>query len=567
LSRKKRILWCGEFTELSTGYSVYGKNLLQRLSKNPNIEIAEFASYVHITDPRLQSVPWKIYCNLPESNDKKGQKVYALKPSNQFGEWRLEEVLLDYKPDIVLSMRDNWMDAHIAETPLKKYFSWIWNAPCDSIPQMDEWIDMMINDCDMVFSYTDWAQEQLKREGGGLINLKGIAPPCADHDIFKPIPQKKDLRKFYNLDPDLLIVGTVMRNQKRKLFPDLFEAFRLYLDKCKENNNETLYNKSFLLCHTSYPDIGWDIPKLVREFDISNKILFTYFCRNDKCNHISISYFSGARTVCQKCGTDSCGLPHVQTQIPPQVLAQIYNCMDLYVQYSMCEGQGMPQIESACCGVPVMGTNYSAMESVIPKLKGTLIDVQKMFRESETGAYRAYPDNQDFANKLYKFFQLPESIRKKKGFDAHQGALKHFNWDEVSKKWEKLIDESPYASWDAPINLHQPPSQIPNIPDNEKFVTWCIENILGRPDKTSGYFAVKQTRNLNYGQEQIGFGGLYLSDQSLIGTKQEWKNFDRNILVQNLLKIVENRNYWESRRTEQMEQEKPPFIQAANVKR
>ena len=31
------------------------------------------------------------------------------------------------------------------------------------------------------------------------------------------------------LDPDCKIIGTVMRNQRRKLYPDLFEAFKKFL--------------------------------------------------------------------------------------------------------------------------------------------------------------------------------------------------------------------------------------------------------------------------------------------------------------------------------------------------
>ena len=564
MSRKKRILWIGEASFLSTGYSVYCKEVLSRLYATDKFEIAEMASYCHYTDQRIKKIPWKIYTNLPDPNNKDQVRSYESKPTNQFGEWRLEEVLLDFKPDCVFSIRDMWMDCHIAQSPLKPYFNWSWMSPCDSYPQAHEWIDMMINDIDHTFTYSDWAQGILKKEGGGLINLCGTAPAGANKEHFFPIPNKVELRKHYQLKPDVLIVGTVMRNQKRKLFPDLFQAFKQYLDKCKANNNKALWEKSFLLAHTSHPDIGWDIPRIAQEHGIVDKLLFTYACRENKCGYVFISFFQDSKTVCPKCGKPSAGLPHVQTNIEPKVLGQIYNCMDIYVQYSIAEGQGLPQVEAAACGVPVMAVDYSAMETVVRKLKGYPIKVQRLFREAETHAYRAYPDNTDFVDKLYNFFSLPESMRKKKGFDAHLMANKYFNWDDTAKIWENHFEKIEYADWNLPPRLHQPPQSYPTIQNNEHFVTWCIENILGDASKLYTYFALKLIRNLNYGVEPKGFGGIYFNDQSLLGIKQEWGPFDRKKLIKMLLDIVENRNHWEQRRCGMIKEPTPPFIQVAN---
>ena len=55
------------------------------------------------------------------------------------------------------------------------------------------------------------------------------------------------------INPEWKVIGTVMRNQRRKLFPELFEAFGKYLKKTQDKN-------TYLYCHTSYPDNGWDLP-------------------------------------------------------------------------------------------------------------------------------------------------------------------------------------------------------------------------------------------------------------------------------------------------------------------
>ena len=104
MSRKKRILWIGEASFLSTGYSVYCKEVLSRLYATGKFEIAEMASYCHYTDQRIKKIPWKIYTNLPDPNNKDQARSYESKPTNQFGKWRLEEVLLDFKTDCGFSV-------------------------------------------------------------------------------------------------------------------------------------------------------------------------------------------------------------------------------------------------------------------------------------------------------------------------------------------------------------------------------------------------------------------------------------------------------------------------------
>ena len=80
------------------------------------------------------------------------------------------------------------------------------------------------------------------------------------------------------------------------------------------------------------------------------------------------------------------------------------NCFDVYVQYANSEGFGLPQVEAAACGVPVMGTDYSAMESVLRKLGGTPIRPAALYKELETGCYRAVPNNELAAEKFHEFF-------------------------------------------------------------------------------------------------------------------------------------------------------------------
>ena len=189
------------------------------------------------------------------------------------------------------------------------------------------------------------------------------------------------------LSGDSFIIGTVMRNQKRKLYPDLLASFRKILD-------ETHRDDIFLYCHTYYPDIGWDIPSLLNDHNLSSRVLFTYKCKT--CQAVTPDFFNDGVQICKNCGNFTNQLAGISNSVDSKQLADIYNLFDVYVQYANSEGFGMPQLEAAYCGLPVVSVNYSAMESVIKNIDGIPLEPLSFYKECETGCDRAIPDNEQF---------------------------------------------------------------------------------------------------------------------------------------------------------------------------
>jgi hypothetical protein len=140
------------------------------------------------------------------------------------------------------------------------------------------------------------------------------------------------------LDPNAFVIGTVMRNQARKLYQDLFHAFAKTLDSLSAQNRDNTY----LYCHVAYPDLFHDIPELIRDCGVGRNILFTYTCRH--CNNVFPSFFRDAKTYCQ-CGAFAAELPRAEHNLSGKVMGEIMNCFDLYVQYSTNEGFGMPLVD------------------------------------------------------------------------------------------------------------------------------------------------------------------------------------------------------------------------------
>ena len=507
---KKRVLLMSEAHYLNSGFGTYAKELITRLHKTDKYELAEFASYGK-TDTG-KDVPWLVYGNLPADNNQEESNVYNSNGTHQFGSWRFDKVCLDFRPDIVLCYRDPWMDNWIENAATRPYFHWIWMPTVDSSPQRQEWVETFAN-CDALMAYSEFGGKVLEEQGKERVNFVGCASPGIDPDIYKPFPKQK-LRAEMGIDPDCFIVGTVMRNQKRKLFFELMKSFRLFLDQAPPS----IASKSFLYLHTSYPEkSGWDIPDGIMQNNLGGKVMMTYICKN--CRQFFPSLFKDALTKCKFCNQVSAVCPTVSYGISVPDLAKIYNLFDIYVQYAICEGFGMPQVEAAACGVPVAATDYSAMHDVLRFTKGYPIPVKTFFREIETNAERAYPDNDILASTLTNFFSRSPTERMQESISVRKATLERYNWDKTAKVWENYIDTyTPVGlqgQWEVPPVMHNVPEGIPENMSNEDFIKWLFNEVLHAPEKLHQQEGTKLYRDFQFGAD-IGQGVLEPIDKDKI---------------------------------------------------
>ena len=544
---KKKVLLVAENHNLASGFGTYAKNLLERLHASGKYELAEFCIY---GPPSMgKDLPWKFYGNAPEADEPKEQHdLYNGNPNNQFGAWRFDKVVLDFKPDIVLTYRDPWMDMFISKSPLLPYFHWVWMPTVDSDPQKQSWIEGFAK-TDAIMCYSEFGIKTLKKDAGHLLNVIGCASPGIDPKIYKPY-DKKQIRDELGLLPDVNIVGTVMRNQKRKLFPELIKSFAKFLKQAPANIKDNTY----LLLHTSYPEkMGWNLGYHISEEQVGSRILSTYICKN--CKKWKIDFFRDSLNYCHHCKAISAVMPSVGLGLDVPDLVKIYNVMDLYIQYAICEGFGMPQVEAAACGVPIAATNYSAMEDVIQWTRGYPINIQKMYREAETNAERVYPDNDHLIQILNYHLSLSPEDRMKKSQEVREATIARYDWDDCAKAWMNYIDNySPnglQGHWNVPPTLFQLPDSIPENLSNEQFVEFLYYNVLNEPDNAFGYEATKLVRDLNIGA-QVEHGVI--------------EPINRDAIFDRCKKQAENRLILEKIRSGIATLQPDPFIEMANQK-
>lgn len=926
---KRRVLFVGEASFLATGFSTYWHEVIKRLHATGEFEIAEMGSYGHDDDPRCQQVAWKFYPAAPARNNAKAMQEYSASPTNQFGEWRFDDVCLDWRPSLVIIHRDWWMDEFILRSSLRHNFSLIWMPTIDGEPQRELWLDSY-RQTDRILTYSEYGMNLLKKTARRGTNLVTVASPGADLETFKPPDNKREHKTKLGIDPDSLIVGcfakdtpvlmadltwkniqdvyvddkvidadgseqkvthtyifsddkkmlnikvmgepetitlthdhkilcvprsrvlrwttangqkviwnpmlsdykdtndhkwipsfiepnqlqrgdfwafkipdriedieylttsewaeqsktgkkipetiklneaflklcglylaegsignskdcpnhtvtlcinsdnqelidniikwskeafgitptienlrpknvcrvninnvcvarmfvklfgkyadkkripqifkwlspkkqlrivrgwqlgdgcksgnrnigvsinlglllwfsivlirngvvasinkrdmdkakcfanakqqwrlverisgkrneqfiyngylyspikmiknstyneekydltvkdshsyvvyrkgvhnTVMRNQARKLYYDLIEAFSKWVNMSKSKGHLSLVKKTFLYLHTSYPDVGYDIGKAIRDFKVGSKVIMTYLCSN--CQIAYPAFFCGEVMICRKCGKLAAHPPNANHSCPRNVLADIMKTFDIYVQYSISEGWGMPITEAQACGVPTMAVRYSAMEDHLQNPTSIPIEVGRFFWESiiQTEQRRALPDNADFVNKLDHFLKQKESVRDEKSKQTRayteelvdtygqDTKMRRRGWERTAAIWGQVIRETDIkdqkSTWLCPDSkVHIPNLIAPsNDMNNSEFVNWVIGKIWNRPDMLNTNFAGDWLQCLNSCFRTCG-------DRRV--------PFDRKMLVEHFVEMINKSNTVETKR-------------------
>ena len=546
--KKKKVLFVTEASFHPTGYSVYTKEVLARLHKNPNIEVAELGCFTGPESPDIKNIPWRFYANIPPESNKEHMDSYNSSMSNKFGEFSFNSVLLDFQPDFVMDIRDWWMLEFEERSPFREFFNWAIMPTVDAEPQNTQWMDTF-STANAVFAYSEFGRDVMLKQSKN-IKFVDIASPCAS-DSFFPIKDKKALRKEFGVNENAIIFGTVMRNQRRKLYPDLFKAFRLFLDKNPNLSNVYLY------CHTGYPDVGWEIPDLIKENGLGNKVLMTYKCK--KCNKVKSMFFNDAVVYCGDCKMFSSTLAGIGNKMEETELNKVYNLFDGYIQWANSEGWGMPQLEAAYAGLPIISVHYSAMQSLVDNIKGIGVKPLGFYKELETGCNRAIPDNQELAN-VITALSTDTTKRKYAATKCYENSKKIYNWDYTADKWLKYFLETPVPdasqTWESPSRIFNPATRIPDqilqSPPIEQ-INWLFINVLGRPDLINKSMWKRMAKDLLYRSTMTShIAGYYYNDYSHPDMEKRFEEFTIEKALQTCLNMRNHFNQWESIRLQKV---------------
>jgi glycosyltransferase involved in cell wall biosynthesis len=490
MNRKKRILFVTESHKLASGFGTYSKEVLSRLHETNKYEILELACYSKSSD--FKDSKWKVVGVAPEHNEKEYAEHHK-QPLVQWGVLKFDEICVQFQPDIVATYRDPWMDAYIADSVLLPFFNWVWMPTIDSAPQKTDWMYNLFNRCDTLLAYSEYGIKTLKNQTNGRLAPVDCAYPGVNKNELDIILNKNKHKKSFGIPEDSIVFGTVMRNQKRKMFPELMKTF----DEFLKTSPPEISKKSYLYLHTSYPEkMGWEFSDLITELGLGSKILCTYKCRI--CNNYFASVYKDAITVCKRCGNKSCVFPGVSDGIDHKDLINIYNLMDLYIQYAICEGFGMPQVEAAACGVPIASIDYSAMEDIVSSVEGFPIE-PNLNREIETNADRSGQNNKRLLEIMKSFANMnPEKIKNKR-LRTRSLCVEKYDWDKTAKVWEKWFDltNNKKLPWNHSQLMKPIPNECPKNLSNVQFMEWVYSELVQDHYQLYNYKMMQYIKSLN----------------------------------------------------------------------
>ena len=269
-----------------------------------------------------------------------------------------------------------------------------------------------------------------------------VIPHGTDGKVFFKLPdedRKKLKERLYG--PNKYVVGSVGRNQYRKEFPRLLEAFKAFSE---DKPNAILY------LHTCPRDNapGYPLPELVYKFGLEGKVIFPKLAN---------------------------GAPMQPGHgVSVEELNMYYNAMDVMVLPSNAGGWELPLTEAFSCEVPVITTDYAAMGEVADN--GRAIKVPIVTEYSFVGSNLGrkgiidIPKLTEAMNVVYKDqtenngLMCKEMIRKGKEF------VTKVSWDYVAAEFDRIFTEE-YSISHADVSKDRgewnPCRQYPDFPNND----------------------------------------------------------------------------------------------------
>jgi len=262
-------------------------------------------------------------------------------------------------------------------------------------------------------------------------------------------------------------------------------------------------------------------------FNVIDHVLFTYFCKN--CGEFYPLRYQGAQCICPHCNEFQCNLSHPNNGVNKNQMAEIYNMFDMYVQYAICEGFGMPQVEAASCGVRMCGIDYSAMSEVIDNIGGEKIEPLSLMYEIESGAQRASHNNDKLKKIILNFRKMQKSRRKKLEENSRTNAIVNYNWQNVARVWEEAIDsvlETPAKhDWNnEPQYDVQESIDIDMQKSNYEIAEYVISKIIREANLIDTNFVRKIIKDADMGFQIMGAEVTPFTKQHLVKKLEQFCN-------------------------------------------
>ena len=383
-----KIYWLSDSPMTVTGYSTISTNILNGLSEKGHICIYQAHNYIgQDIPPGLKfedgrELKFKIMGN--------GTKPYSqdlLMP-------RIKEM----RPDVFGVLLDTFMlfpwALQLDYAPAKTLFYF----PSDGGGGLPQQCENILRKFNVPFAMSKFAQKQALESYG--IKTEYI-PHAVDTSVYYPLSEEKrnKLRAKWGLH-DKFVVGSVFRNQGRKMADRMIKAFAKF---AKTHSDAIL----FMHCDPTDAAAVFDINLLIQRYDLQNRCIFS-----------GMRFFKG---------------------FDYKQMNEVYNLMDVFFLSTSGEGFGIPTIEAMACEVPCIVTDYTTTHELL--IDDGVCGIPIKVYTDLTGSWtveRAIMDIPDAVKALETLYNNKE-LRKQYGKTGRKKVLKNYDWKVVGEQWDKLI--------------------------------------------------------------------------------------------------------------------------------
>ncbi len=359
-----------------------------------------------------------------------------------------------YKPDLVITLADLWNVQYIVNRRRPYDFKWLHWMPIDGEPLRGsiKWVSSY-NDIDVMVAMSDFGEELLTKARKAYEEKWDVDIPTQIEknyhgiptDIFYPYDEetRRSLRTNYDWQDDFFydteirkafvkgekdlndyfIFGVVARNQIRKNYPELIQAWAEF---AKDRDDVLLW------LHTAPGDSGRKVVNLwylVDQLGCADSVIFSD----------SVSSFYGMAS---------------------KKMADVYNLFDCHFLATAGEGFGIPTIEAMACGVFTAVTDFTTGTELIDEGRCGYIIPHRRLVVSPGAVMRAYFNPDELVVDMENVYNMSESSRAHAKSRGRRRVIKKYNIDITVTKWRQLIDKymhdapTPRVDHEVDIKLH-----------------------------------------------------------------------------------------------------------------
>jgi len=379
-----RVLWISDYN-LPTGLGKVSYRLVQELKKR-GFDVAVGTPYM--AGPPFYLGETFLY---PMPHLDKNLLAYAIE---------------NFHPDVVVCYLTHWTYRQAGEPARERNVPFVWYATCEFESVPPSFIQPLIGS-NLIMTTSEFAKRVMAR----FIpeEYLEVVPHGVD-EVYHPMNPRPKFEPY----AEKFTYGMVGRNATRKDFGGLINSFGRLPSEVKEN--------SILYLHTAVKEIGgekpgWDISWFIMRNNLIGKVVTPDFN----------SMWIGSTE---------------------KKLAEIYNCLDVYVQATFGESFGLPVLEAMACGLPVIASENSSLPEIVGDA-GMLVPCYEDEFYTQAGFGTRKTKEKSLAEAMEKLYRDPE-LRAELGKKALERA-RGFTWKKAVeacvRSLEKALRMPPLAKW------------------------------------------------------------------------------------------------------------------------